>query len=289
MGRQRLYSTDPKPCAVCGTMMTLRDTDEGSWQFAKRSTCGPECMVEARARKRRQSFSSKSCVICGGEYTRREDELCQSFRLRKTCSDKCKFALIAASKRTRTKARAPRARMCVACGGEVPWEEGVLPSVFLLRKTCSVECARRLRAETRRKPRTTRECVICGVEFSEEGPRGAPSVFVRQTCSQECRGVLTARNRRKNPNYTRTTPYPTEWTPKLKAAIRARDGNECAFCGVRHHLHVHHIDYVKDNCDSANLITLCRLCHHQTTHLGDRVEWTAICRAILTMRGVLAM
>lgn len=56
------------------------------------------------------------------------------------------------------------------------------------------------------------------------------------------------------------------FTNSLKEKIRERDDRKCQLCptteeehGMR--LHVHHIDYTKDNSDDKNLIALCRYCH----------------------------
>ena len=81
-------------------------------------------------------------------------------------------------------------------------------------------------------------------------------------------------SRENNPNWRggrSFEPYSTEFTEELKAKIRARDGHACFICGLReedHHrsLAVHHIDYDKENCDPANLVTLCDTCHGKTSH-----------------------
>ncbi|KKN89671.1 hypothetical protein LCGC14_0235170 [marine sediment metagenome] len=64
-------------------------------------------------------------------------------------------------------------------------------------------------------------------------------------------------------------PYGLDWTDPLKQLIRNSDDNICQMCGkVKEEntqrcqeLDVHHIDFVKMNCDPSNLITLCRSCH----------------------------
>jgi hypothetical protein len=53
---------------------------------------------------------------------------------------------------------------------------------------------------------------------------------------------------------------PIEWNPALKKKIRLRDKFICVKCGWKG-LHVHHIDKDKNNCDEANLITMCESCH----------------------------
>jgi len=55
-------------------------------------------------------------------------------------------------------------------------------------------------------------------------------------------------------------PYPLIFSFKLKTQIRFRDKFVCQHCDS-HACHVHHIDYNKNNCSPANLITLCNLCN----------------------------
>jgi len=68
--------------------------------------------------------------------------------------------------------------------------------------------------------------------------------------------------------------YPADWTQTLKRSIRERDNYACQICGKEQGdkaFCVHHIDYVKKNCDPNNLITLCRSCHTKTNNHRD--EW----------------
>lgn len=69
-------------------------------------------------------------------------------------------------------------------------------------------------------------------------------------------------------------PYTTDWTQTLKKAIRQRDNYICRLCrslqGDQAHC-VHHINYIKKNCNSDNLITLCRPCHTKTN--ANRKYW----------------
>lgn len=73
-----------------------------------------------------------------------------------------------------------------------------------------------------------------------------------------------------------TVDYPIEWTKNFKDKIRARDNFTCQECGkkqveCRTKLHVHHIDYDKENLDPKNLISLCSKCHAQAN--GNRKYW----------------
>ena len=63
-------------------------------------------------------------------------------------------------------------------------------------------------------------------------------------------------------------PYSLDWTETLKRAIRERDKYICVICNGYGWI-IHHIDYNKKNCDSNNLITLCKKCHTKTNFRRD--------------------
>lgn len=72
-------------------------------------------------------------------------------------------------------------------------------------------------------------------------------------------------------------PYPFDFNEKLRSLIRERDNHTCQLCGIVQEkdgckLDVHHIDYVKENLDPKNLITLCRSCNAKV-NFGRKV-WT---------------
>ena len=81
----------------------------------------------------------------------------------------------------------------------------------------------------------------------------------------------------KNPawnNGSSFLPYTPEWTTEIKQVILDRDDNTCQVCKKRPpdiKLHIHHIDYTKDNLETENLICLCHSCHSKTNHHRD--EW----------------
>lgn len=71
--------------------------------------------------------------------------------------------------------------------------------------------------------------------------------------------------------------YPIEFSSFLKKRVRRRDGYRCRECEVSetelgYKLHVHHIDYDKQNIALNNLISLCRPCHMKTSF--ERNDWT---------------
>lgn len=61
-------------------------------------------------------------------------------------------------------------------------------------------------------------------------------------------------------------PYPITFDQQLKDRIRIRDNFICQLCRIPElesitRLHVHHVDYIKNNCEENNLISLCVKCN----------------------------
>ena len=70
-------------------------------------------------------------------------------------------------------------------------------------------------------------------------------------------------------------PYSTDWTRSLKISIRERDKYTCQICKEKQGdkaFSIHHINYVKTDCNPENLITLCHSCHSRTNN--NREYWT---------------
>jgi len=74
-----------------------------------------------------------------------------------------------------------------------------------------------------------------------------------------------SRKKEQNPNWQhgrREIPYAEGWSLSLRESIKNRDNYQCKDCGIDGvTLHVHHIDFGKDNHDPSNLVTLCHQCH----------------------------
>ena len=67
-------------------------------------------------------------------------------------------------------------------------------------------------------------------------------------------------------------PYPFEFNKELKEKIKKRDDYTCQLCRSKKYLHIHHIDYNKQNCVEYNLVTLCRKCNGKVNF--NRESWT---------------
>lgn len=74
--------------------------------------------------------------------------------------------------------------------------------------------------------------------------------------------------------------YPDEFYIMREKVLR-RDGNTCAICRMPGNA-VHHIDYDKQNSDSANLITLCIYCHSKTNF--NREYWQPTLSSLMDKR-----
>lgn len=79
-------------------------------------------------------------------------------------------------------------------------------------------------------------------------------------------------------------PYPFEFNDELKQIIKERDGWKCVLCKEsQRRLQVHHINYIKNDSRSENLITLCVSCHAKTGN--DRDYWEPFLMSIVSSRG----
>jgi len=83
--------------------------------------------------------------------------------------------------------------------------------------------------------------------------------------------------------------YPLEFSSALRELIRERDQFACRECNasqfeIKTKLHVHHIDYDKNNISLDNLISLCRKCHLRTN--VKREFWKARFGKMQTMAGM---
>lgn len=127
---------------------------------------------------------------------------------------------------------------------------------------------------------------LFGKHHSEETKLKMSKANKGKKVSKETRLKLSKiRQGKKHPNYCHGmgyAPYPLIFSIKFKLLIRQRDNFICQNCGItetehkknfNQSLHVHHIDYNKQNCNESNLITLCHLCNTKAN--GDRDYWFA--------------
>ena len=84
-----------------------------------------------------------------------------------------------------------------------------------------------------------------------------------------------------------TSFYPPEFNEKFKESVKEKYNHSCVICKLIQEqvdcciLHIHHIDYDKDNLDSDNFVPLCRSCHSTTN--GNRIYWIGVLQNIVRM------
>lgn len=113
-----------------------------------------------------------------------------------------------------------------------------------------------------------------GLKYSDE---------MRKKCSKNSKGE-------NNPAWKggmSFEPYTIEFNDELKELIRLRDGFRCQLCSCPQEenlrkLAIHHIDYIKKNCNLSNLISLCMSCHTKTQF--NRSKWQEYFTNKLTKR-----
>ena len=110
-------------------------------------------------------------------------------------------------------------------------------------------------------------CKWCGELIEKQASR----VKLNNFCSKKCRNKSYLG--KNNPQWCggiSFAPYTVDWTETLRKSIRERDHYTCQICS-NHGNQVHHIDYIKENCNPINLISLCKPCHSKTN--SNRKYW----------------
>lgn len=86
-------------------------------------------------------------------------------------------------------------------------------------------------------------------------------------------------------------PYTPEFNKQFKEAIKIRDGFLCLKCGMREEdskilfgrkLHIHHIDYIKENTFAENCCATCNRCNVEVN--SNRASWTKFFQSMLSER-----
>lgn len=138
------------------------------------------------------------------------------------------------------------------------------------RKLSEVWKGRKHTVETRKK----QSDAAMGRVWSEES---------KEKLSKSLKGKFSGE---ENPNWCggiSKLPYCFEFTNDLKEFIKWRDGYTCQneSCTKKsNRLHIHHIDYNKQNCKPENLITLCNSCNSRANFSRD--YWTGYYQQIIS-------
>lgn len=126
-------------------------------------------------------------------------------------------------------------------------------------------------------------CPWCGKK--SKVPPSSKAQFCSNVCHRKWRSHKF--KAKGNPNWnggSSSFPYHFSWAD-AKEIVSLRDAKMCysPLCDGEHKvLNVHHIDYNKDNCHPANLITVCCACNGRAN--SDREYWNAIYTSIQALR-----
>ncbi len=135
-------------------------------------------------------------------------------------------------------------------------------------------------------------CIDCGKKLSDYSYQRC------QSCENIRRYNLGIINNKgeTNPNWQEgisKLPYAFEFDKILKESIRKRDNYQCLNCGMTEEehiivwgevLHVHHIDYNKQNCKEDNLATTCRSCNIRANY--NREYWKEFYRNKICLKSL---
>jgi hypothetical protein len=106
----------------------------------------------------------------------------------------------------------------------------------------------------------------CGKSFYQP-----PSRSDRPFCSQKCSFEhLVGENAPNWMGGKSFEPYPPTFNARFKRMICKRDNYTCKIC-KGYGNNIHHINYVKDDTNPENCVTLCRSCHTKTNF--NREYW----------------
>lgn len=148
------------------------------------------------------------------------------------------------------------------------------------RVVCSKECLSKYMSQQRLNEnnptwiadKEKKKCAKCGKVFEytrRDLHVGQERVFCSLNCSRN-----NGNNKEITNNVGGNHKYLFGFNKKLKNKIKERDNYSCQLCGETEDLHVHHIDYNKNNIEDNNLITLCKRCHNITNY--NREFWSLI-------------
>jgi hypothetical protein len=134
-----------------------------------------------------------------------------------------------------------------------------------LRQTTELcgSCARKIS-----HPKNLYFCKICNKEISRTTKTNMCKICSNKTRKQIRKRLFGEKNGSWKGGKSLEL-YPLGWTETFKEQIRYRDKYICQLCHTHEvdcicKLHVHHIDYDKENLNPKNLISLCRKCHPKT-------------------------
>lgn len=211
------------------------------------------------------------CAACGERLLRRKSDVARSRTGRVFCDSKCRYACGVVPRRGGTK-------QCEHCGGDFY----VVPSVVESARFCSKVC----RDEVQRSGRTELVCSVCGQSFAVKASR--LRLYETVTCSRACdakrrtkNGVGRHHNGREVIRWS--TGYLFLWEPDHPHAMRNGWVAEHRWVVeqrigryLRSDEHVHHVNGIKDDNRSENLVVLGHGEHSSLTGRERRAAYLAM-------------
>ncbi len=173
--------------------------------------------------------------------------------------------------------------------GVSAWNKGVPMPEETKKKLSRVKTGTKASKETKRKMSETRKRLIVEGKITFLNvAKGKDHGMFGEKHSKETRLKISEKNKgRVSPMKGRTGSkshfwrgglsfgeYGEDFNTQLKHLIKKRDNYICRICSIKiknEYLHVHHIDYDKQNNDPKNLISLCNKCHPKTNY--NREKW----------------
>jgi len=139
------------------------------------------------------------------------------------------------------------------------------------RIVCSRECLAIYFSQTRigdnnpafKENKESKQCPECKKQFIVHRNglhKNCTKIFCNNICQKKYITKLS-----KTPEDKK---YPSIFR-KIRIKILKRDNFTCSFCNNAENLHVHHIDYDRNNNKKNNLISLCHKCHMMTNSKRD--------------------
>lgn len=195
------------------------------------------------------------CKKCGKEYF----VFKYALKTSKYCSKSCQSSDKISGDKSPWWKGGDKVKTCPRCGTEFYVHQNDTRRVY-----CSKDCHNKARQK-----RVNLTCVNCGKHFEQKISKS--SRYKNNFCSHICYTTYSVLDKSHSwRGGLSFKPYPKTFNRRFKNQIRERDNYTCFICKKRGN-NVHHINYVKDDTNPENCITLCRSCHCKTNF--NREYW----------------